>query len=337
MIFLQNNSSDIKKLIRIIISDILLAGIILLIFSFFHHVLPTYRSNEVNVAPVVVPTPVVETVSSTPQIQQTDSRTEWQIKFEEQFSDELIRTDNTYKSPNVSIEMKTVIVGEGSRQNVYHVADIYIASIENFATYTANNELKYFSTQDALEMDAASNALVSMTGDFYSYQKTGLLVRNGTVYMDDDTYCDICVMYYDGTVETYLKNGYDKEEILAKNPYQIWNFGPSLLDGNGKALEEFDVSVSVMHANPRSAFGYYEPGHYCFVVVDGRQKDYSVGMFLPELAALFEDLGCKAAYNLDGGGSALMMFNNERYSQQSNGADRELGDILLIRETENAE
>ena len=32
-----------------------------------------------------------------------------------------------------------------------------------------------------------------------------------------------------------------------------------------------------------------------------------------------------------------MMFNNERYSQQSNGADRELGDILLIRETENAE
>lgn len=334
---MQNNSSDIKKLIRIIISDILLAGIILLIFSFFHHVLPTYRSNEVNVAPVVVPTPVVETVSSTPQIQQTDSRTEWQIRFEEQFSDELISTDNTYKSPNVSIEMKTVTVGEGSRQNVYHVADIYIASIENFATYTANNELRYFSTQDALEMDAASNALVSMTGDFYSYQKTGLLVRNGTVYMDDNTYCDICVMYYDGTVETYSKNGYDKEEILAKNPYQIWNFGPSLLDGNGKALEEFDVSVSVMHANPRSAFGYYEPGHYCFVVVDGRQKDYSVGMFLPELAALFEDLGCKAAYNLDGGGSALMMFNNERYSQQSNGADRELGDILLIRETENAE
>ena len=337
MIFLQNNRPDIKKLIRIIISDILLAGIILLIFSFFHHVLPTYRSNEVNKETLVTPTPVIANLPSTPQIQQTDSRTEWQIKFDEHFSDELIRTDNTYKSPNVSIEMKTVIVGEGSRQNVYHVADIYIASIENFATYTANNELKYFSTQDALEMDAASNALVSMTGDFYSYQKTGLLVRNGTVYMDDDTYCDICVMYYDGTVETYLKNGYDKEEILAKNPYQIWNFGPSLLDGNGKALEEFDVSVSVMHANPRSAFGYYEPGHYCFVVVDGRQKDYSVGMFLPELAALFEDLGCKAAYNLDGGGSALMMFNNERYSQQSNGADRELGDILLIRETENAE
>lgn len=337
MIFLQNNRPDIKKLIRIIISDILLAGIILLIFSFFHHVLPTYRSNEVNKEPLVTPTPVIANLPSTPQIQQTDSRTEWQIKFEEHFSDELIRTDNTYKSPNVSIEMKTVIVGEGSRQNVYHVADIYIASIENFATYTANNELKYFSTQDALEMDAASNALVSMTGDFYSYQKTGLLVRNGTVYMDDDTYCDICVMYYDGTVETYLKNGYDKEEILAKNPYQIWNFGPSLLDVDGKALEEFDVSVSVMHANPRSAFGYYEPGHYCFVVVDGRQKDYSVGMFLPELAALFEDLGCKAAYNMDGGGSALMMFNNERYSQQSNGADRELGDILLIRETENAE
>jgi len=43
------------------------------------------------------------------------------------------------------------------------------------------------------------------------------------------------------------------------------------------------------------------------------------------------------AYNLDGGGSAVMVFNHERYSKQSNGADRELGDILVIRESGNQE
>lgn len=326
---------SIKRILLTVLGDILLTGLILLVFSFFHHVLPTHKSRASAVE--YTPEPVIEEVVHVEVTAEPDSRTEWQIKYAEHFSDQVIRTENSYKSPNVSIEIKTVTVGEGSEQNVYHVADIYIASIENFAAYTANNELKYFSTQNALEMDKAANALLSMTGDFYSYQKTGFLVRNGAVYMTDDTYCDICVMYYDGTIETYERNSFDKEEILAREPYQIWNFGPSLLDKEGKAIYEFDVSLTVMYPNPRSALGYYEPGHYCFVVVDGRQKDYSKGMLLPELADVFEELGCKAAYNLDGGGSALMMFNNERYSQQSNGANRELGDILVIRESENIE
>ena len=38
------------------------------------------------------------------------------------------------------------------------------------------------------------------------------------------------------------------------------------------------------------------------------------------------------AYNLDGGGSAVMTFMHEKYSRQSNGADRALSDILLITE-----
>lgn len=326
---------NIKRILLTVLGDILLTGLILLVFSFFHHVLPTHESRASAVE--YTPEPVMEEVVHVEVTAEPDSRTEWQIKYAEHFSDQVTRTENSYKSPNVSIEIKTVTVGEGSEQNVYHVADIYIASIENFAAYTANNELKYFSTQNALEMDKAANALLSMTGDFYSYQKTGFLVRNGAVYMTDDTYCDICVMYYDGTIETYERNSFDKEEILAREPYQIWNFGPSLLDKEGKAIDEFDVSLTVMYPNPRSALGYYEPGHYCFVVVDGRQKDYSKGMLLPELADVFEELGCKAAYNLDGGGSALMMFNNERYSRQSNGANRELGDILVIRESENIE
>lgn len=326
---------SIKRILLTVLGDIILTGLILLVFSFFHHVLPTYKSSASAVE--YTPEPVIEEVVHVEVTAEPDSRTEWQIKYAEHFSDQVTRTENSYKSPNVSIEITTVTVGEGSEQNVYHVADIYIASIENFAAYTANNELKYFSTQNALEMDKAANALLSMTGDFYSYQKTGFLVRNGAVYMTDDTYCDICVMYYDGTIETYERNSFDKEEILAREPYQIWNFGPGLLDKEGKAIDEFDVSLTVMYPNPRSALGYYEPGHYCFVVVDGRQKDYSKGMLLPELADVFEELGCKAAYNLDGGGSALMMFNNERYSQQSNGANRELGDILVIRESENIE
>ena len=131
------------------------------------------------------------------------------------------------------------------------------------------------------------------------------------------------------------------EDILSRGVVQAWNFGPSLLDENGRLEEDYmerlskdeKASVAIAMPNPRSAVGYYEPGHYVFVVVDGRQEGYSKGMTIPELASVFRDLGCKVAYNLDGGGSALMTFLHERYSNQSNLAERELGDMLIVTET----
>ena len=54
----------------------------------------------------------------------------------------------------------------------------------------------------------------------------------------------------------------------------------------------------------------YQPGHYCLLLVDGRQKS-SRGMFLDEMAKVFEDLGCKAAYNLDGGHCSFMTMKEQ--------------------------
>ena len=46
-------------------------------------------------------------------------------------------------------------------------------------------------------------------------------------------------------------------------------------------------------------------------MVDGRQTGYSRGMTLEELAQVFDDLGCTAAYNLDGGHSTFMTLNHQ--------------------------
>ena len=264
-----------------------------------------------------------------------DMRTPWQKQFAEYFSDEIIRTDNSYSSPNVAITIETKTFEEGSRKSVYHVADIHIGSIDSFKTYLSHGIYTYFDTQDVLEMDMAADALLAISGDFCTYQKTGFFVRNGEVVKDDHSWGDICVLYEDGTMECIVNGMYGKnEDLLEKGALQVWNFGPSLLNKNGEIRYDYTVSQSVMYPNPRSAIGYYEPGHYCFVVVDGRQEGYSKGMLLNELAGVFQELGCKCAYNLDGGGSAVMTFHHDRFSQQSNGADRMLGDILLIREPE---
>ena len=270
---------------------------------------------------------VVPTPEPTP-----DTRTEWQIRFADHFTDEVVITDHSYTSPQVSITIETKEFDAGNGKSVYHVADIYVASLDNFRTYTANNELADWSTQDAMTMDRDCHAILAISGDFYTYQSTGFLARNGVLWKSDQTRCDLCVLYNTGVMACYKASDYTVEDIWERGVAQDWNFGPSLLDENGHVLPDYQVSVAVSYPNPRSAVGYYEPGHYCFVVVDGRQDDYSKGVTVPELAQIFEELGCSVAYNLDGGGSALMTFLHERYSRQSNGAGRELGDMLIVTE-----
>lgn len=354
----------------VIVCDILLAGVILLAFAFFHHVLPAMQSGQFEPvswigeklglgkvpeetlppqtdAASVLPTekaepsgtenqtlpsqtepPATELPPTEPPV---DDRTEWQIKFADKFTEEVVVTDNSYTSPEVSITIDTVTVGEGNGQIVYHVADVYVASLDNFFTYTANNEMIYFGTQEVNSMIRDANAILAVSGDFLTYQKSGFMMRNGEIYVETSNGGNICVLFEDGTMETYLARSYQLEELKARNPVQVWSFGPPLLEADGTACTSFSTSSTVKQRNPRCAVGYYEPGHYCFIVVDGRQKGYSAGMTLGELAKVFEGLGCTCAYNLDGGGSAVMLFNGESYSRQSNGG-RDLGDILVISE-----
>ena len=326
-------------LVDILVTELILAGFLLLhpgIIQMARRQIQPAQSSTSSVdrepadsAAVMVPE---ETIQPEQKPEEIDTRTEWQIRFADCFTDETMCTDHSYTSPEVAVFLETFQYGEGIEQVTYHVADIYVASIANIRTATANNEMAYYSVQDPMEIDAASHAILAISGDLYAYQPSGFLMRNGELYKADYTYCDICVLFSDGRMDTFAKNAYNINDILSQEPLQIWNFGPSLLDENGKVKSYYEVPTAVGYPNPRSAIGYYSPGHYCFVLVDGRQEGYSAGMRIPELARVFEDLGCTCAYNLDGGGSALMTFLHQRYSRQSNGAGREISDLILITE-----
>ena len=61
--------------------------------------------------------------------------------------------------------------------------------------------------------------------------------------------------------------------------------------------------------HPRTAVGIARNGRRLFlVVVDGRQKGYSEGMTLRELAEVMRGLGARDAINLDGGGSTTLVY-----------------------------
>ncbi|MEC7222876.1 MAG: phosphodiester glycosidase family protein [Verrucomicrobiota bacterium] len=64
--------------------------------------------------------------------------------------------------------------------------------------------------------------------------------------------------------------------------------------------------------HPRTAIGANKSGEILWlVVVDGRQKGFSEGMDMHELATIMKELGCWRATNMDGGGSSVMGLINK--------------------------
>lgn len=90
--------------------------------------------------------------------------------------------------------------------------------------------------------------------------------------------------------------------------------------------------------HPRTAAGVASNGRRLLLVtVDGRQKPYSDGMTLRELANLMLALGARDAINLDGGGSTAMVVKSPRSGEltvvnkpsDANG-ERAVGNALAV-------
>lgn len=246
-------------------------------------------------------------------------------------------SQSSYRSENVSISISTL---RANKSDVY-VADIYVRSVSSFRRAFAGDGWGD-TTAKISSMAASSGALIAMTGDSSQNFSVGWVVGNGEVLRSTkNTYRDICLLYNSGELVTIPGEEID-HALLAAQAEEIWQcflFGPALLDSEGRALTDFEDS-SVRYTNPRSVIGYYEPGHYCFVQVDGRGTKSALesgatsqGMTLAELAAFMESLGCASAYNLDGGQSSMLWYDGEIISTPFNGG-RSVGDIVFICEAE---
>ena len=248
-------------------------------------------------------------------------------KFADRYTDEVVVTDSSYTSPNVSITVTEQETDNG--RITYYLADIYVRDITCFRTALAEDTYGSGYRDSITDMAALNNALLAINGDYYGNTNEGVVIRNGVIYRANPTDCDVCVLYYDGTMRVMPGSSFSAEEAIADGAWQAWTFGPALLDTDGNVLTAFSSTQRIISANPRTAIGYYEPGHYCMVVVDGRGD--SAGITLPQLSQLFSELGCTAAYNLDGGNSSIMVWQNEIINQPSGGG-RESSDALLIAE-----
>ena len=253
-------------------------------------------------------------------------------KFADMYTETVVVTDSSYSSPDISITVTEETTANG--RITYYLADIYVRDITCFQSALARGTYGSGYRDSITDMASLSNALLAINGDYYGNTNEGVVIRNGVIYRANRTNCDVCVLYYDGRMEVMPGSSFDMQQAIQDGAWQAWTFGPALLDTDGSVLTSFASTTRIISANPRTAIGYYEPGHYCMVVVDGRGA--SAGISLPDLSQLFYDLGCTAAYNLDGGNSSIMVWQDAVINDPSGGG-RESSDALLIAEVKSYE
>lgn len=248
-------------------------------------------------------------------------------KYAWRFTEDEVLTSHTYSNPSISISWGAYRDELSYGKPVtFYVADVLIQDITSLTTAFAKGTYTAGGVRSMETIAKNSHCIVAISGDFARWHDNGLIIRNGEVFRQKRLTSDLGVLFKNGVLETYEPGTVTLEEILSNDPWQSWHFGPELLDHQGKPKTRFNTTVG--RRNPRSVIGYYEPGHYCLVLVDGRQGKYSSGLTMKELAQLMYTLGCVRAYNLDGGATAHMTWLNEVINSPSK--DRRVNDVICV-------
>ncbi len=244
---------------------------------------------------------------------------------------------DSYTSSSTSLTIEKVVTGSGSSQVTAFVADITTSDGTLIRSAFAQDKFGTNITALPSAMASAHGAVLAINGDYYGFRDTGIVVRNGVAYRDKGARQGLA-LYQDGSMSLYDETATTAKALIADGVYNTLSFGPGLVTG-GKAIAgidslEIDTNFgnhSIQGNQPRTGVGLVAPGHFVWIVVDGRSSGYSRGVTMTEVAQLFLDRGCQVAYNLDGGGSSVMWFNGALVNNPlGRGQERGTSDILYV-------
>lgn len=190
------------------------------------------------------------------------------------------------------------------------------------------------------------HAVLAISDDFCGYRlrrdlTAGIIIREGQV-LSSKTYSrnkwrtwpnlDTLAVYHDGSMKTYPCDALTTEEYLSQGATNVFAFGPVLVSGgelNSLVLDEDYYAYN----EPRMAIGMVEPYHYIILTVKGRTKD-SLGVKPDWVAHKMLELGCVEALNLDGGGTAVLIFMGKTINRTEKNL-RSINSLITFGSTES--
>lgn len=121
----------------------------------------------------------------------------------------------------------------------------------------------------------------------------------------------------------------DKEKLDKLKPRFGASFVPILIQNGKKQTIPSKWQTSPSRA-PRVVLANYKDDQLLLFVTDGYNTNDSAGATLAEMQDLLQQFGVVSAYNMDGGGSASLIFNGSIINSPSDGQLRKLPTHLLF-------
>ncbi len=130
--------------------------------------------------------------------------------------------------------------------------------------------------------------------------------------------------------------------LLSAASFEKWKMqtavggGPVLIQSgkiditNNQELKFAGKAVDDKH--PRTAMGYTKDNKLIILVIQGRSPGIAEGADLKQEARILQDLGCREALNLDGGGSSCMLVNGKESIKPSDATgQRAVPAVFIIK------
>ena len=241
-------------------------------------------------------------------------------------------TQTSYRDENMEL---TIEVIRRYETQVY-VALLHTANHRFIQSAFAQDTYGRNIREKTSEMAERKQAIFAINGDYYGFRDIGFVVRNGLVYRTnprDASADDAVILDDDGRMYHLDEQQTSLGQLATMLPWQVWSFGPTLLEEGILKVDESSQVPYELDSNPRTSLGQIDEDTYMFVVSDGRTSE-SAGLSLFELATVYQEYGAQFAYNLDGGGSATMWFNgrivNKPVNSGSTISERSISDCIYI-------
>lgn len=237
-------------------------------------------------------------------------------------------TETAYEDESITVVMEKY----REKDSDINVARITIKSPTQLRTALAG---KYGTTRTNTVMNLAeqNNAIVAMSGDYYANRDRGYIVRQGITYRKNP-FKTLDMLIIDDLGDFHILVKSDAKQLKAflesdRTIVNALNFGPALvIDGEVQEIPK-DYQFNPRGTEPRAAIGQLDTLTYMMVVVDGRTKT-NEGLRMADVADFMQRMGCKQAFNLDGGNTATLVFNSELYCDKSNSGERSVSDIIYF-------
>ncbi len=240
-------------------------------------------------------------------------------------------TENGYEDETVSVKIEK---RTGDKVE-WIIAYIKVADPSQLRTAFSKKNARVSS------MAKANHAVIAISGDYCmnDKQKTTFEVRMGQIIRRGGNGAkDMLVIddkgdfhLFQKSVGLFEKNSKNKWVYIYEEPVvNAFTFGPALvIDGELQQTDEH-YGYNPNHKEPRAAIGQIDTLNYVFVLAASSDRDGKTGVTHQELANMMYEIGCRQAFNLDGGGTAEIWFHDEIFRASPGSNERDQSDMIYI-------